>query len=203
MVQEELGEGQERHHQLWHARPHTARPDARVLRNLRSGLRMDIMVNRRRSGSPVPQCQAESRDDLLVTQLWQLTETGKGQFQVAKVNSDLLPSVREDSTAPGTALEQASSRTDQQGRSAWIADGAFSDAFKGALDGGGVFEAAAKGIADPRQPYVRFEGYRGGEFIQCVLPSSDGGATEAVLARRRTQWAPTRTRWRPPGRRRC
>ncbi|MEU7159200.1 hypothetical protein AB0A98_22595 [Streptomyces chrestomyceticus] len=39
--------------------------------------------------------------------------------------------------------------------------------FKQTLDAGGeLFEAAAKGIADPRAPYVRFDGLRGQEFIR-------------------------------------
>uniref|UniRef100_A0AAU2V0M2 Uncharacterized protein n=1 Tax=Streptomyces sp. NBC_00003 TaxID=2903608 RepID=A0AAU2V0M2_9ACTN len=38
---------------------------------------------------------------------------------------------------------------------------------KGALGaGGGIFETAAKGIADPKAPYLRFDGFRGGEFIR-------------------------------------
>ncbi|MGW5862705.1 RICIN domain-containing protein [Streptomyces sp. NPDC055239] len=199
VVQQELHpQGTARYSQLWHLRPNAAREDAWTLQSVHSTLRMDIMTGRGRAGSPVQQCPAETRQDLLVSQLWQPVEIGDDRYTLVNVNSGHLLSVRDDSSVPDAALEQAAKpalgpRTAQQ----WILErvpgrgetkgfdaltatvvsssggvlgtvlGSLSGATKQALDaGGGIFESAAKAIPDSDTPYVRFDGFRGDEFIR-------------------------------------
>ncbi|MGW7074586.1 RICIN domain-containing protein [Streptomyces sp. NPDC054866] len=199
IVQRELHpQGTARYSQLWHLRPNAAKEGAWTLQSVHSALRMDIMTGRGRAGSPVQQCPAETRQDLLVSQLWRPVASGDDRYTLLNVNSGHLLSVHDDSTVPDAPLEQAAkpaagARTAQQ----WCLErvesrgettafdaltatvvsssggilgsvlGSLSGAAKQALDaGGGVFEAAAKAIPDSDTPYVRFEGFRGDEFIR-------------------------------------
>ncbi|MEV8314177.1 RICIN domain-containing protein [Streptomyces sp. NPDC059900] len=196
--QELLPQGTARHSQLWHLRPNAAEKDAWTLQSVHSALRMDVMTGRGRAGSPVQQCPAETRHDLLVSQLWRPVDFGDGRYTLVNAHSGHLLSVRDDSSSPDAALEQAAEpalgpRTAQQ----WILErvpargeakafdaltatvvssgggvlgpvlGSLSRATKKALDaGGGIFESAAKAIPDSDTPYVRFDGFRGDEFIR-------------------------------------
>ncbi|MEU6673426.1 RICIN domain-containing protein [Streptomyces sp. NPDC046925] len=196
--QELLPRGPARYSQLWHLRPNAAEKDTWTLQSVHSALRMDIMTGRGRAGSPVQQCPAETRRDLLVSQLWRPVDIGDGRYTLVNANSGHLLSVHDDSSSPDAALEQAAKpalgpRTAQQ----WILErvpgrgeakafdaltatlvsagggvlgtvlGSLSGATKRALDaGGGIFEAAAKSIPDSDTPYVRFDGFRGDEFVR-------------------------------------
>ncbi|MFF1708557.1 RICIN domain-containing protein [Streptomyces sp. NPDC058268] len=199
VVQQELNpQGTARHSQLWHLRPNAAKDGAWTLQNVHSTLRMDIMTGRGRAGSPVQQCPAETRRDLLVSQLWRPVAVGDDRYTLVNVNSGHLLSVHDDSSEPDAALEQAGkpdlgARTAQQWRFERVPSrgettafdaltatvvsssggvlgsvlGSLSGSAKQALDaGGGIFEAAAKAIPDSDTPYVRFEGFRGDEFIR-------------------------------------
>ncbi|MEU5952575.1 RICIN domain-containing protein [Streptomyces sp. NPDC047525] len=199
VVQQELNpQGAARHSQLWHLRPDAAKEGAWTLQNVHSTLRMDIMTGRGRVGSPVQQCPPETRQDLLVSQLWRPVAVGDDRYTLVNVNSGHLLSVHDDSSAPDAALEQAGKptmgpRPAQEWRfervpgrgevkafdalTATVVSagggilgsvlGSLSGAAKQALDaGGGIFESAAKAIPDSGTPYVRFEGFRGDEFIR-------------------------------------
>lgn len=189
-------EGVERHRQFWHLKPHSAREGAWTLQNVHSTLRMDIMVNRSRAGAAVQQCPPESRDDLLVTQLWRPERIGDDLYSWVNVNSGKHLGVRGERQEPGAELEQGEPKTEEgRGTQAWrlepvpargetkafdaltariVSPGTFStpanvlaSAVKGILDvGGGVFETMAKTVPDPRAPYLRFDGFRGDEFIR-------------------------------------
>lgn len=198
IVQQELyAQGTARHSQLWHVRPAATEEGAWTLQSVHSTLRMDIMTGRGRAGSPVQQCPAETRQDLLVSQLWRPEVVGDG-YLLVNVNSGHLLSVHDDSGAPDATLEQAAKptmgpRPAQQWRLERVPSrgetkafdaltatvvsssggllgsvlGSLSGAAKQALDaGGGIFESAAKAIPDSDAPYVRFEGFRGDEFIR-------------------------------------
>ncbi|MFI8873970.1 RICIN domain-containing protein [Streptomyces sp. NPDC055243] len=198
IVQQELHpQGTARYSQLWHVRPTAAKEGAWTLQSVHSTLRMDIMTGRGRAGSPVQQCPAETRQDLLVSQLWRPEVVGDG-YALVNVNSGHLLSVHDDSVAPDAALEQAGrptmgprpaqlwrlervpSRGQAKAFDALTATvvsagggilgsvlGSLGGAAKQALDaGGGIFESAAKAIPDSDAPYVRFDGFRGDEFIR-------------------------------------
>ncbi|GAA3098382.1 RICIN domain-containing protein [Streptomyces rectiviolaceus] len=196
--QEPHPRGTARHSQLWHLRPDAAEAGAWTLQSVHSTMRMDIMTGRDRTDSPVLQCPAETRQDLLASQLWRPEATGDGRYTLVNVNSGHLLSVHGDSSAPDAALEQAGhptmgarpaqewhlervpSRGEVKAFDALTATvvsagggilgsvlGSLSGAAKQALDaGGGIFESAAKAIPDSDTPYVRFDGFRGDEFIR-------------------------------------
>ncbi|MEI5098606.1 RICIN domain-containing protein [Streptomyces sp. PmtG] len=191
-------EGTARHAQLWHIRPNAAREGAWTIQNVRSTLRIDIMAGRDRAGAAVQQCPAESRDDLLVSQLWRPEPTAADVYVWRNVNSGKNLAVRGESHQPGAHLEQANPRDEQdRGTQLWRLErapalgeakgfdaltasvvsgrgGAIGAALtgltgltKGVLDaGGGVFETMAKVVPDPKAPYLRFDGFRGDEFIR-------------------------------------
>ncbi|KUF15505.1 RICIN domain-containing protein [Streptomyces silvensis] len=189
-------EGAERHRQFWHVKPHSAREGAWTLQNVHSTLRMDIMVNRGRAGAAVQQCPPESREDLLLTQLWRPEHVGEDRFVWVNVNSGKHLGVRGERLEANAELEQAEPKEeDDRGTQVWalervqdrgeskafdaltariVSPGALSapghvitSALKGILDaGGGVFETMAKTVPDPRAPYLRFDGFRGDEFIR-------------------------------------
>ncbi|MFF9900897.1 RICIN domain-containing protein [Streptomyces longispororuber] len=203
VVLEELrGEGPARHGQLWHLRPHSARDGAWTIQNVLSTFRMDIMANRSRGGAAVQQCPAESRDDLLASQLWRPQETAgadEDTYAIVNVNSGKHLSVRGGRREVNAELEQAEPRTGvDRGTQVWrlervpalgqtkgfdaltasVVSGTgggvigtvvsgLTGAAKGVLDaGGGVFETMAKVVTDPKAPYLRFDGFRGDEFIR-------------------------------------
>ncbi|MFC8124512.1 RICIN domain-containing protein [Streptomyces sp. NPDC057302] len=199
IVQQELHpQGAARHSQLWHLRPDAAKEGTWTLQNVHSTLRMDIMTGRGRVGSPVQQCPAETRQDLLASQLWRPVAVGDGRYTLVNVNSGHLLSVHDDSGAPDAALEQAGKPTmGPRPAQEWSFErvpgrgevkafdaltatvvsagggilgsvlGTLSGKAKQALDaGGGIFESAAKAIPDSDAPYVRFDGFRGDEFIR-------------------------------------
>lgn len=197
VVLEELhAEGPERHRQLWHVKAHSAREGSWTIQNVHSTLRMDIMVNRSRAGAAVQQCPPESRDDLLVTQLWRPEEVGDGRYAWVNVNSGKHLAVRGERHVANAELEQAEPLTgEDRGTQVWVVEREeargeskgfdmltarvvspsglatpahmLTSALKGVLDaGGGVFETMAKTVPDPRAPYLRFDGFRGDEFIR-------------------------------------
>ncbi|GHC73158.1 RICIN domain-containing protein [Streptomyces flavofungini] len=197
VVLEELhAEGPERHRQFWHLKPHSAREGSWTLQNVHSTLRMDILVNRGRAGAAVQQCPPESREDLLVTQLWRPERIGDDVYSWVNVNSGKHLAVRGERGDAGAELEQGEPKTEEgRGTQAWrlesvpalgetkafdaltariISPGTLAtpgnvlaSALKGVLDaGGGVFETMAKTVPDPRAPYLRFDGFRGDEFIR-------------------------------------
>ncbi|WP_405659250.1 RICIN domain-containing protein [Streptomyces sp. RK9] len=197
VVLEDLhAEGVERHRQFWHLKPHSAREGAWTLQNVHSTLRMDIMVNRGRAGAAVQQCPPESREDLLVTQLWRPERIGDDRYAWVNVNSGKHLAVRGERGDAGAELEQGEPRTgEDRGTQVWRLEPApargeskafdaltaqivspgtlatpgnvLASAVKGILDaGGGVFETMAKTVPDPRAPYLRFDGFRGDEFIR-------------------------------------
>ncbi|GGR84691.1 hypothetical protein GCM10010252_24320 [Streptomyces aureoverticillatus] len=189
-------EGPERHRQFWHLKPHSAREGHWTLQNVHSTLRMDIMVNRKRAGAAVQQCPPESRDDLLATQLWRPEPVGDDLYVWVNANSAKNLAVRGERQEANAELEQAEPKTgEDRGTQVWrvervpalgqskafdaltarvVSPGTFStpanvlaSGLKGILDaGGGVFETMAKTVPDPRAPYLRFDGFRGDEFIR-------------------------------------
>ncbi|MFD0414735.1 RICIN domain-containing protein [Streptomyces sp. NPDC127108] len=189
-------EGVERHRQFWHLKPHSAREGAWTLQNIHSTLRMDILVNRGRAGAAVQQCPPESREDLLLTQLWRPERISDDVYSWVNVHSRKHLAVRGERQEAGAELEQAEPSTEEgRGTQAWrlesvpargeakafdaltariVSPGTFTtpanvlaSAVKGILDaGGGVFETMAKTVPDPRAPYLRFDGFRGDEFIR-------------------------------------
>lgn len=189
-------EGMERHRQFWHLKPHSAREGAWTLQNVHSTLRMDILVNRGRAGAAVQQCPPESREDLLLTQLWRPEQIGEDVYAWVNVNSGKQLALRGERQESGAELEQGEPSTEEgRGTQAWrlesvpargeskafdaltariVSPGTLAtpanvlaSAVKGILDvGGGVFETMAKTVPDPRAPYLRFDGFRGDEFIR-------------------------------------
>ncbi|EPH40370.1 RICIN domain-containing protein [Streptomyces aurantiacus] len=188
-------EGPERHRQFWHLKPHSAREGAWTLQNAHSTLRMDIMTGRGRAGAAVQQCPPESRDDLLVSQLWKPEQIAEDVYVWVNSSGKNL-AVRGERHDANAELEQAEpKRGEDRGTQTWrveavpargetkafdaltarvVSPGTFSgpanvlaSAVKGILDaGGGVFETMAKTVPDPRAPYLRFDGFRGDEFIR-------------------------------------
>ncbi|QIB44431.1 RICIN domain-containing protein [Streptomyces aureoverticillatus] len=188
-------EGPERHRQFWHLKPHSAREGAWTLQNVHSVLRMDIMAGRGRAGAAVQQCPPESRDDLLVSQLWKPEQIADDVYVWVNSSGKNL-AVRGERPEAEAELEQAEPKTaEDRGTQAWrvervqargeskafdaltarvVSPGTFStpanvlaSALKGILDaGGGIFETMAKTVPDPRAPYLRFDGFRGDEFIR-------------------------------------
>ncbi|MFD9069749.1 RICIN domain-containing protein [Streptomyces lasiicapitis] len=188
-------EGPERHRQFWHLKPHSAREGAWTLQNVHSVLRMDIMAGRSRAGAAVQQCPPESRDDLLVSQLWKPEQIADDVYVWVNSSGKNL-AVRGERPQAEAELEQAEPKTgEDRGTQAWrvervqargeskafdaltaqvVSPGTFgtpanvlASAVKGILDaGGGIFETMAKTVPDPRAPYLRFDGFRGDEFIR-------------------------------------
>ncbi|GGV19855.1 RICIN domain-containing protein [Streptomyces spectabilis] len=199
VVLEELhGDGAARHGQLWHVRPHSAREGAWTLRNVHSTYLMDVMAGRGRAGAAVQQCAAETRDDLLASQLWRPQQVSEDVYTLTNGYSDKALAVKAERREANAVLEQAEPRpSEDRGTQAWRLErlpargepkgfdaltasvvsghgGAIAATLsgltglaKGVLDaGGGVFETMAKVVTDPKAPYLRFDGFRGDEFIR-------------------------------------
>ncbi|MFC7303988.1 RICIN domain-containing protein [Streptomyces monticola] len=195
IVQEVLRDWPGRSCQAWRVEPGPAGHDTFRLENQLSGRYLQVRRLSTERGAAIEQAQLEENSPAYKGQTWRLSDTGRGLFQIVNLHSDLRLHIRDDKDTSGAPVDQwPESQGDSRGYQLWQLEPveprgmdtafdalvgtaveptgnlltALSTGVKATLETvGGVFGTVSRLVPGiDHTPFVRFSGFRGGEFIR-------------------------------------
>jgi Ricin-type beta-trefoil lectin domain-like len=196
IVQERLHEWPARAAQAWRLEPGQSGPDTYQIQNQHSGRYLQVRRYSKEPAAPVEQAHLEENNPAHKSQTWRITNGDEKGATVVNLYSELLLNVRGNAAAEGTVIDQWQEHKDADRRAQqWHFEAveprgehtafealaglvvepssgglitAVTSVFKASLEAtGGVFGTVSKWVPGiDRTPYIRFDGFRGGEVVR-------------------------------------